>query len=253
MAGNEWYYNPGDNWVLDDLSGFKIRRSKARTIPGGQTGGAVVAPKRWEPQQPQDFVRGIPDQQVPDLVRPRQSNRFTVVGSNVTAPAGRGDGAIQVASTAGFVVNSTIQIMLDTGENFLTGLAGVSGSSLLLGTPLPATVGTLYGDPIENLVIAYSAGPPAFTGFYSDDGVLAILYPSLLPMGFAGLPAGAVYDTGGTVGIVPGVGPGTLDLVFNFVTQGYLLAAGGGQLPLAASVVAGSRRLYNNGGEIAIA
>jgi len=247
MANDRWY-NPGDWYQLDDLSGFKIRASRSRTIPGGQTGQLVVAPERWEPQQPQDFVRGIVDDQMVQVPRPRQTNQFTILATFVTAPSARGTGVITVDSVDGFAVNDNVQLMLDSGENFVTSIAGFSGKEMFLGTPLPYSVGTLYGDPLENTLIFLQHGPPLTTGFYNDGQVLAILYPSLLPTVPSG--PGGIFDTGGTVGIEPGIGPGTLQLFFNQVSQGYLLNIGGGQLPTSASI---TNQLYNNGGEVAIA
>lgn len=154
----EWFYNPGDNWLLDDISGFKIRRSNSRTIPGGQTGNAVVAPKRWEPQQPQDFVRGVVDDQTVPIVRSRQANQFTVLGTYVTAAAATGASAVTIADPAGFMVGYTLQIMLDSGDNFRTNLAAINGDTFDLAAPLPGSVGMLYGDPIENTVLAISGG-----------------------------------------------------------------------------------------------
>lgn len=249
---DDLHYIGGDNYLLDDLSGFKIRASRARIIPGGQTGQLAVAPERWEPQQPQDFVRGVWDDETVQIARPRQTNRFTYVATNVSAPSVMGAGQITVAATDGFVAGDNIQVMLDSGDNFQTSIAALSGANIMyLGTPLPGSVGLLYGDPIENLVVFLNGGPPAYTGLYNDGGVLAIIYPSLIPPGPGALPAGSVYDTGGTVGIVPGVGPGTLVVLFGQATQGFLLVNGGGQLP--ASAPSGSGQLYNNGGEIAIA
>ena len=89
MADDLWY-NPGDNYLLDDISGLKIRASRARMIPGGQTGKLMVSPSRWEPQQPQDFVQGVRDEQVVAIARPRQQNQFVLVGGQVTAFATRG-------------------------------------------------------------------------------------------------------------------------------------------------------------------
>lgn len=242
------HYVGGDNYLLDDISGFKIRASKARIIPGGQTGNLAVAPQRWEPQQPQDFVRGVADDQSVALSRPRQQNRFVIVGTFVTAPSARGTGVITVDSPVGFQINDNILLMLDSGENFLTSVAGIVGKQMFVGTPLPYSVGTLYGDPIENSVLFLQHGPPLVTGFYSDGGVLAIIYPSLLPTSSS--TPGAVYDNGGVVAIVPGVGPGTAVMVFNQISQGYLIQQGGGQLPASPGV---TNTLWNNGGEIAIA
>jgi hypothetical protein len=46
--------------------------------------------------------------------------------------------------------------MLDSGENFLTHIGGISGYIFTLATPLPASVGSLFGDPIENSVLQLS-------------------------------------------------------------------------------------------------
>jgi hypothetical protein len=161
------HYVGGDNYLLDDLSGFKIRASKAKMIPGGQTGQLMVAPKRWEPQQPQDFVRGVRDDQTVAVARPRQKNQFVILGTYVTAPAAVGASVISVESTVGFSVGMTLLIMLDTGVNFLTILVGIGGGTFTLDTPLPATVGTYYGDPIENSIIATTEAIPPL--YLTDD------------------------------------------------------------------------------------
>lgn len=147
------HYRGGDNYILDDLSGFKIRASHARIIPGGQTGGLAVAPERWEPQQPQDFVSGVYDDQTVDLARPRQTNQFVITGTFVTAASAARASTIAVDSTTGFQAGSLIQIMLDTGENFQTPVLSIAGNVMTLVEQLPASVGSLYGDPIENLVL----------------------------------------------------------------------------------------------------
>lgn len=151
---DDLHYVPGDNYLLDDISGFKIRARDARIIPGGQTGGLAVSPDRWEPQQPQDFVRGVMDDQVASLVRSRQKDQFVVVGTQVAAPASKGDLSITVDSATNFTAGMRLQIMLDSGENFVTTLEQITGTTFLLLAPLPYSVGALYGDPIENAVLA---------------------------------------------------------------------------------------------------
>lgn len=147
-----WCYRPGDHYVLDDLSGFKVRRSRARTIPGGQTGQALVDGRRWEAQQPQDFVRGVADDQSVDVARPRQENRFTVVGTCVVAPCAAGSGVVAVASTVGFAVGDRIQIMLDRGENVAVVIAEIGGGMLTVVPALPGAAGCLGGG-MENMVL----------------------------------------------------------------------------------------------------
>lgn len=168
------HYVGGDNYILDDLSGFKIRASKARIIPGGQTGNLAVAPARWEPQQPQDFVRGVYDDISVQLARPRQQNRFVIVGTFVVAPSGAGSNVITVDSTVGFAAGSIVQIMLDNGENFQTPVLSIAGKAMTLVIPLPGSVGTLYGDPIENsvLLLNFSATAGLFILDSATNGIL---------------------------------------------------------------------------------
>jgi len=147
------HYVPGDNYILDDLSGFKVRVSASRRIPGGQTGNAQVDIKRWEPQQPQDFVRGVVDNQSVAIARPRQANQFVVVGTWVVAPSARLTDEIEVDDATGFAAGDIVQIMLDSGDNFVTGVTAVDGHVLSLAQVLPEGVGGSYGDPIENMVL----------------------------------------------------------------------------------------------------
>lgn len=172
------HYIGGDHYMLDDLSGMKIRRSRAVMIPGGQTGNLWVAPRRWEPQQPQDFVTGVRDEITVDVARPRQVNRFVITGTYVTAPSPAQSTSITVDSSVGFAAGSMVQIMLDSGENFLTDILFVSGKVWTLLKPLPASVGSLYGDPIENSILLLGTSPVA--GVFVLDSASGILDVNVL-------------------------------------------------------------------------
>jgi hypothetical protein len=66
------FYDPGSNWVIDDISGFRVRAEDARI----QWNGLLVDKVRWEARNPQDFVKGVvDDQNVPDP-RPRAPATF---------------------------------------------------------------------------------------------------------------------------------------------------------------------------------
>lgn len=152
------HYVGGDNYLLDDLSGFKIRASKARLIPGGITGGLAVSPERWEPQQPQDFVSGVPDDQTVALSRSRQQNQFVLVGTEVAAASAAGATSMIVDSAVGFGVGGRCQVVLDNGNVFRFTLTAVAGTTLTFaGQPLPSSVGGGFGDPLENAVILLGA------------------------------------------------------------------------------------------------
>jgi hypothetical protein len=126
-----------------------VRASRARI----QWDNVATSGSRWSPRQPQDLVQAVRDEQIVALNRPRQQNQFVVVGTNVTAPSAAGATAITVESGAGFTNGAGILIMLDSGVNFQTSVASTVGNVINIAQPLPFSVGTLYGDPIENSVI----------------------------------------------------------------------------------------------------
>lgn len=179
---NDKFYRGGDWYVLDDNSGFKVRASKARM----QWNNIFTTPEHFNPRQPQDLVVAVRDDQTVPVPRPRQRNQFTIVGTEVVAPSARGTHSIIVASIVGFSLGNIVQVMLDSGEQFQFILGGLSGNEMTWsGTALPASVGTLYGDPIENQVLLYGEGTGApglmelndglgFIALNSGTGVIAL-------------------------------------------------------------------------------
>jgi hypothetical protein len=250
MANDRWY-NPGDWYQLDDLSGFKIRASRSRRIPGGQTGNLIVAPERWEPQQPQDFVRGVLDVQQVPVPRPRQTNRFTILATFVTAPSARLSYVITVDTAVGFAVGNNVFLMLDNGENYLTSIAGIDGNDIWLGTLLPNSVGGNIGDPIENTLLFFNDGPPTNTGLWNDSGTLSLLQHGGYPTSSVGLSAGDVWDNGFAIGVVAGGSGSGQSYTFGTVTAGELLFNGAGGLTTSLPATAGA--IWNNGGELSVA
>jgi len=61
-------YKRGDFLRIDDRSGFRVLASKTRQ----EWTGRIVDEKLWESRQPQDFVKGVRDQQAVPQPRPRQ-------------------------------------------------------------------------------------------------------------------------------------------------------------------------------------
>ena len=64
--GHADYLSLGD-W--NALCFFCNKKYKANELKKYWT-GVWVCPKCWEPRQPQDFVRGIPDDQAPPWIQP---------------------------------------------------------------------------------------------------------------------------------------------------------------------------------------
>lgn len=92
-------YERGNNWLIDDRSGFRIRRREARQ----EWNGAIVHMDDWEPRHPQDFVKGRrDDQRVP---APRPDSVPTYYGpltGRVTADATASATSLTVDESARF-------------------------------------------------------------------------------------------------------------------------------------------------------
>ena len=62
------HYIPGSFYRLDERTGFKVRAEKTKR----EWTGRIVRDQSWEARQPQDFVRGVRDDQTVPDPRPRQ-------------------------------------------------------------------------------------------------------------------------------------------------------------------------------------
>lgn len=78
--GRANFYRHGDNNLIDDRSGFKIKASDSRR----EWNGFIVHKDQWEARQPQDLLRGFPDRQASDISRPGNPDQFLTIG-DVTA------------------------------------------------------------------------------------------------------------------------------------------------------------------------
>ena len=82
------YYKKGD-WNADcDICGRTYKASRLRL----RWDGFMCCPQDWNPRQPQDFVRGVPDYQAPPWTRPEPPDQFITValctGNSATAYPG---------------------------------------------------------------------------------------------------------------------------------------------------------------------
>ena len=94
-----------------------------------------------------------------------------------------------------------------------------------------------------------------FTNYFiNDGGVLQLSHPSGYPTSPSGLSAGALWDNGGVVSVIPGItpNPAAPPVYFGVINPTALLSLGGGNLPLS-SPAGGSNQLWNNGGVVSIA
>lgn len=77
--GREFYYKPGSFYRICDRTGFAYRAERTQS----EWQGLIVTKRVWEIRQPQDYVRGVNDDQTVPYARPRSPNPY--VGLTTTA------------------------------------------------------------------------------------------------------------------------------------------------------------------------
>lgn len=123
MADN-LHYVPGDYYQIDDRTGFKIRASTSRM----QWNNLVVSPIVYEPRQPQDFVRGVVDNQTVPIPRPRQTNQFIQPTTQTQSNFAVYGGSFPAAG-AFLVMNQNSNIGYDPGINAESGYLNTDGTA----------------------------------------------------------------------------------------------------------------------------
>jgi hypothetical protein len=74
--GTERFYKPGSFYRIDDRTGFATRAERTQM----EWNGLIVDKRVWEARQPQDFVKGVADNQTVPNARPRQPNPYLNTG-----------------------------------------------------------------------------------------------------------------------------------------------------------------------------
>jgi hypothetical protein len=148
-------YRPGDHWMIDARTGFKIRRSEARE----EYTGAIVHKDEYESRHPQEFVRGKRDRQAVATPRPEQIDKFNgPLITHVTEAAEAGSRTIVVLNTARFIAGDRISVYLDNAEEFVVIIQAVSSSTaLLLLSALPWSV-AVNARVLNNTAVARDYG-----------------------------------------------------------------------------------------------
>lgn len=151
--GRKLHFRLGSFYRVDDRTGFPQRAERTRF----EWNGLIVDQARWEPRQPQDLVKGVPDiQSVPDA-RPLGANVYVgPISVQTTAAAVLGQTSIPVQSIFGFYQGAKVGCMtdLDGGSVFFTTIASPpTGSNLVLSQGLP------YSMASGNLITLYKPSP----------------------------------------------------------------------------------------------
>lgn len=153
-------YIGGSFYRICDISGFKVRSFDTKKV----WNGTIARKQSWEPRQPQDFVRGVPDDQSAPEPRPRSPNIFVDVTTAITSNYAPLAQNIAVQSVVGLQVGNRIGITLDDGAPWgfwFTTIEAIAGLTLLITPTLGwfASNGnqvTLYPNQSQSI---YGMGP----------------------------------------------------------------------------------------------
>lgn len=135
----------GSFYRTDDRSGFPTRSERTRK----EWDGLWVDQARWEARQPQDFVRGVKDQQSVPEPRPLAPNAFVgPISTPLTGNVAAGVAVIPCIPAPGMAATDPAAVVQADGSWFRTTIQSVGASSVTLVAPLPfgATSGALLYD-----------------------------------------------------------------------------------------------------------
>ena len=132
-------YNSGDWKAICDVCGREFKASKLKQ----RWDGLMVDSLCWEPRQPQDFVRGVPDPQLVPWVRDEATDTFI---------------AITISSFNTFFSSITASLKIDVIYLFqtklLSFLSSMVASIVAVKVPAPTpSLNTLNSDAINNEIL----------------------------------------------------------------------------------------------------
>jgi hypothetical protein len=111
--GRDLKYRPGSYYMVDDRTGFAGRAETMKR----EWDGLMVSERRWEPRQPQDYVRGVRDDQTVPIARPNARPTFYgPLNAALAQAAAPQSSVIYLESAVGMAQGDQLRIMLDTGE-----------------------------------------------------------------------------------------------------------------------------------------
>jgi hypothetical protein len=130
-------YRPGSFYRSDDRSGFTRRAEDTKK----EWTELIVGNDLWEIRQPQDFVRGVPDDQT--VPNPRLVPPAVFVGpiyAQTSANVAIGATFIPLNAVNTFTAGDKIGVMLDTGVLFNTTQVGdAAANGITIANPMPNT------------------------------------------------------------------------------------------------------------------
>jgi len=131
MMAREGFYKMGSFYRVCDLTGFTVRAEREKKM----WTNTIRRTQSWEPRQPQDFVKGVRDDQTVPEPRPRQLDQFqgplgtTLIANFVPNPIG--PWFLSVYNSTRFLVGDTLNVMTDLKEIFKVKIIDVPNINLV--------------------------------------------------------------------------------------------------------------------------
>jgi len=127
-------YRHGDFKRRCDRSGFRVHASDTRK----EWNGLIVDKRFWEPRHPQDYVKGVKDDQSVPEARP-WSATYSQSETTLDADELPGQTVISVASTSDMTIGDSVVVFLDNDETHLSTIDSFSdGDTVTLVTAIPS-------------------------------------------------------------------------------------------------------------------
>lgn len=147
-------YRPGSFYRSDDRSGFTRRSEQTQK----EWNGLIVGENLWEIRQPQDFVRGVPDDQTVPEPRPVPANVFVGPFSvQIQLPGLVGDHVLFLQNVIGIQVGDPVGIFTELESYFYTHIASIdyvtNSVTLVDALPLPVPAKNLLTDFINPKIV----------------------------------------------------------------------------------------------------
>lgn len=113
MSGYSPSFRGGDWKVICDVSGRTIKASQSRK----RWDNAIVAKEHWEPRHPQDYVRGVQDEQSVPFSRPDQDNSISAQGETDPFPGTGVPTAPSLLAATSLVAGQVVLTWADNSTN----------------------------------------------------------------------------------------------------------------------------------------
>lgn len=147
-------YKMGEFYRSDDRSGFTRRASRTKQ----EWNQLIVGEDLWEARQPQDLVKGVPDDQtVPNARTVPEASFVGPLDTTLTYAAVVGDIFLFLDAINGFTPGAKVGVFTDQGGYFYTTVSGApisTGIHITGAIPYPCSKG--------NTVTVFIASPGVF-------------------------------------------------------------------------------------------